>query len=101
MMRLAISPRLAISSLPIGPVSSWAGADTTDPFGIMFVIGGSHPEHAEAAAPGDRARVHGRQGHAQHGAGVPRVDDAVVVQPRADEEGVRLGDRKSTRLNSS
>src|SRR6516165_12693869 len=68
----AISPRLAMRSL-------------------VMVATASHPEDAEAAAAGYRAAVHGRQGHAEDGPGVARVDDAVVVQPRGDEEGVRLG----------
>src|SRR5215472_6959119 len=71
--RAAISPRLAMSSL------------------LIMAVTASHPEDAETAAAGDRAGVHGRQGQAQDGAGVARVDDAVVVQPRGDEEGVRLG----------
>src|SRR5947207_15442717 len=74
--RAAISPRLAMRSLVMGPA---------------VVMGPSHPEDAEAAAAGHGAAVHGRQGQAQDGPGVARVDDAVVVQPGGDEEGVRLG----------
>src|SRR6266487_999129 len=77
MILAAISPRLAIRSLVIALFTGMAPA--------------SHPEDAEAAAAGHRAAVHGRQGHAEDGPGVARVDDAVVVEPRGDEEGVRLG----------
>src|SRR3984957_9051457 len=71
-IREAISPRLATSSFLItGPSPS-------------------HPEDAEAAASLDWPRVDGRQSDPQHGAGVTRVDDAVVVQAGADEEGVRF-----------
>jgi hypothetical protein len=35
--------------------------------------------------------VDGRERHAEHGAGVAGVDDAVVVEPGGDEEGVGLG----------
>src|SRR3954454_6574623 len=70
-MRSAISPRLAISS-----------------FRIMR---SSHPEDAEAAASLDRPGVRGGERDAQRGAGVAGVEQAVVVEPRGDEEGVRLG----------
>src|SRR5690349_21568039 len=70
-MRSAISPRLATSSFRITKRS--------------------HPEDAEAAASLDRRGGDGGQGDAEHRAGVARVDDAVVVQPAADEEGVGLG----------
>src|SRR5690606_19491310 len=69
MTRAAISPRLATSSLSI----------------IR-----SHPEDAEATAAGDGLGVDGRERHAQHGAGVARVDDPVVVEPCGDGERVRL-----------
>jgi len=71
-IREAISPRLATSSFLITGTSP------------------THPEDAEAAASLDWPRVNGRQSDPQHGAGVTRVDDAVVVQAGADEEGVRL-----------
>src|SRR5436305_2711685 len=74
--RAAISPRLAMRSLVMGPA---------------VVMGPSHPEDAEAAAAGHGAAVHGRQGQAEDGPGVARVDDAVVVQTGGDEESVRLG----------
>src|SRR6266480_3582221 len=73
----AISPRLAMRSLVMVLFTGMALA--------------SHPEDAEAAAAGHGAAVHGRQGQAEDGPGVARVDDAVVVQPGGDEEGVRLG----------
>src|SRR5947209_19262936 len=70
-MRAAISPRLATSSLRI--------------------TGASHPEDAEAAASLDGRGVRGGQRDAQRRAGVAGVEQAVVVEPGGDEEGVRLG----------
>src|SRR3989442_3654960 len=75
--RAAISPRLAMRSLVMALFTGMAPA--------------SHPEDAEAAAASHGAAVHGRQGQTEDGPGVARVDDAVVVQPGGDEEGVRLG----------
>src|SRR5438445_13676953 len=77
MILAAISPRLAMRSLVMALLAGMGMA--------------SHPEDAEAAAAGHGAAVHGRQGHAEDGPGVARVDDAVVVQPGGNEEGVRLG----------
>src|SRR3954468_17318186 len=68
--RRAISPRLATSSLRMG---------------IAL-----HPEDAVAPASLDRLVVHDRQRHAEHRAGVARVDDAVVVDPRGEEQRLRL-----------
>src|SRR4051812_50217975 len=68
--RRAISPRLATSSARI--------------------ICRSHPEDAVATAPLDRLVVHDRQRHAEDRAGVARVDDAVVVEPRGEEQRLRL-----------
>src|SRR6201996_9868330 len=82
MILAAISPRLAIRSLAI---ALFTGT------GFTGMAPASHPEDAEAAASGHRAAVHGRQGHAEDGPGVAGGDDAVVVEPRGDEEGVRLG----------
>src|SRR5262245_58423979 len=73
MIRQAISPRLAISSL-------WKRrADDT-----------SHPENAEAGGLG-RRRVHpSRERKPQYGAGVGRVDDTVVPDARGRVVGVPL-----------
>jgi hypothetical protein len=40
----------------------------------------SHPEDAEATAPGHGGGMSRGQRQAERGAGVPRVDDAVVVE---------------------
>src|ERR1700729_4530441 len=83
--RDAISPRLAISSLRMGVIAGFSLVTVPS-----LVTGPSHPEDAEAAAPGHRTGVHRGQRHAEHGTGVARVDDPVVVEPRADEERARL-----------
>src|SRR5262245_17258437 len=67
MTRAAISPRLATSN---------------------FVIIGSHPEDAEATPALDTVGGDRGQRHPEHVAGVAGVDDAVVVEPRGDGEGV-------------
>src|SRR6195952_307563 len=51
----------------------------------------SHSEDAEAPASLDRARGRRGQGDAESSAGVARIEQAVVVEPCGDEEGVRLG----------
>src|ERR1039458_7101707 len=99
-MRRAISPRLAIRRVRMG-----------SKVGLGAVNGRpSHPEHAVAACAGGGLVVDDREAHPEDGAGVPWVDDAVVVEPTGEEERERLGfdlglhqlpDRKSTRLNSS
>src|SRR6266508_1433245 len=66
--RRAISPRLATSSLLIMPAS--------------------HPEDAIAGL--GRSTMDDRETEAEHGSGVPRVDDAVVVEPAGQEQGRRL-----------
>src|SRR5688572_25277999 len=67
--RRAISPRLATSSLLI----------------VM-----SHPEDAEAVGALDGQVVDHGQADAQDGAGVARVDDAVVVHHPGEEVRQRL-----------
>src|SRR4051794_27786740 len=67
-MRRAISPRLATSRLCIA----------------------LHPEDAEAAASLDGLVVRHRQRQTEHGACVAGVDDAVVVEPRGEEQRLRL-----------
>src|SRR5450759_1969096 len=77
MILRAISPRLATSRV-------WTGVIV----GEGRLIGASsHPEDAVAARPGDRLVVDDRQAHAEHRAGVPRVDDAVVVEAGGEEQG--------------
>src|SRR5882762_1205561 len=73
MIRQAISPRLATRSL-------WKRrADDT-----------SHPENAEAGRL-RRRRIHaGGERQSQHGAGVGRIDDAVVPDARARVVGMTL-----------
>src|ERR1700712_2426046 len=63
--RTAISPRLATSTVE-NPAE---------------VIGRSHPEDAEGRV-GQRGVGGDGQGQAEHGAGVGRVDHAVVPEPR-------------------
>src|SRR5207253_2302397 len=100
--RAAISARLATSSLRIRARSGAEPFGITEPFGIPgpFGITGpdpglagtrSHPEDAEAAAPGHGVGVDRRQRQAERGAGVARVDDPVVVEPGGHRERVRLG----------
>src|SRR3954465_14176996 len=88
MMRSAISPRFAMSSFRIimPPPEGRSG-----PCGPCGRARRSHPEDAEAAASLDRSGVRGGQRDAERRAGVTRVEQAVVVEPRGDEEGVRLG----------
>src|SRR3981081_3778418 len=71
--REAISRRLAISS-----------------FLMRVIPAGLHPEDAEAAASLDGLRMSSRQADGQHGAGVARVDHAVVVEACRGEERMRL-----------
>src|SRR4051812_46247677 len=68
--RRAISPRLATSS--------------------ERITCRSHPEDAVATASLDWLVVHDGQRHAEHRAGVARVDDAVVIEPRREEQRLRL-----------
>src|SRR5258708_57383 len=75
MMRRAISPRVAMSSL------------VTVGRRVRPLL---HPEDAEATAAADHVGVHRRQGDAKDGAGVAGVDDAVVVDLAGHEERVRL-----------
>src|SRR5689334_4875237 len=71
--RRAISPRLA-----------------TRMFAIT-VAPALHPEDAIALRPLDRCVVDGGQAQAEHGAGVARVDDPVVVDHSGQEHRQRLG----------
>src|SRR3954468_4318655 len=66
--RTAISLRLATSRVLIGRASA------------VLVIGRSHPEDSVGGL-GDGHVGHGGEAHAQHPAGVDRVDHTVVPQP--------------------
>src|SRR4029077_10798254 len=50
----------------------------------------SHPEDAEPRGPARRGIQPGRERQAEHGAGVDRVDDAVVPDARAGIIGMAL-----------
>src|SRR5882762_11096308 len=72
--RQAISPLLAMRIL----------------LNILGFLAALHPEDAEVGRL-DRRVEAGREGKAEHHAGLRRVDDAVVPEPRAGVVGVTLG----------
>src|SRR5581483_12421388 len=77
MIRRAISPRLAISSVSIMCLS-WQRREY------------SHPEDPEATGALHGVGMADRQRDAEHGPGVPGIDHAVVEQLPAHVRGERL-----------